>query len=213
MSKIGYARVSTRDQNLARQIEQLNDAGVVKIFQEKISGKDTDRPELKKMLAYIRDDDEVVITSLDRLGRSSTDLTDLIEKIRATGATLNILNLPSFAGIEDPNLRNLMTNIIVELYKYIAQEERETIRERQRQGIDIAKAQGRYAGKQREYGPNVKNRANRRVYNEAKRLLQEKQQGSKITMRAIARSLDIAPGTLYRIKGYINDEESPISKK
>ncbi|WP_034992667.1 recombinase family protein, partial [Liquorilactobacillus vini] len=139
MTKIGYARVSTRDQNLARQLEQLKSAGVTKIFQEKISGKDADRPQLQKMLNYLRDDDEVIVVSLDRLGRNSKDLTDIIEKIRRRGATLNVLNLPSFAGIKDPNLRNLITNIIVELYKYIAQEERETIRERQRQGIEIAK--------------------------------------------------------------------------
>ncbi|MDE3314218.1 recombinase family protein, partial [Lacticaseibacillus paracasei] len=132
---MGYARVSTRDQNLARQIEQLHDAGVNKIFQEKLSGKNADRPQLKAMLDYIRDDDEVVVLSLDRLGRNSHDLTDIIETIRHRGAQLNVLNLPSFASIEDPNLRNLITTIIVELYKYIAQEERETIKIRQQQGI------------------------------------------------------------------------------
>lgn len=92
MSKIGYARVSTRDQNLARQIEQLKSAGVAKIFQEKISGKDKERPQLDAMLRYIREDDEVIIVSLDRLGRNSSDLTSLIEEIRSKGATLNILN-------------------------------------------------------------------------------------------------------------------------
>ncbi|RND59293.1 putative invertase [Lacticaseibacillus paracasei] len=156
MSKIGYARVSTRDQNLARQIEQLHDAGVNKIFQEKLSGKNADRPQLKAMLDYIRDDDEVVVLSLDRLGRNSHDLTDIIETIRHRGAQLNVLNLPSFASIEDPNLRNLITTIIVELYKYIAQEERETIKIRQQQGIEIAKRQGKYKGKIREYGPSFR---------------------------------------------------------
>lgn len=96
MAKIGYARVSTRDQNLARQIEQLHDASVNKIFQEKLSGKNADRPQLKAMLDYIRDDDEVVVLSLDRLGRNSHDLTDIIETIRHRGAQLNVLNLPSF---------------------------------------------------------------------------------------------------------------------
>ncbi|MFT9318558.1 recombinase family protein, partial [Liquorilactobacillus sp.] len=64
MTKIGYARVSTRDQNLARQLEQLKNAGVKKIFQEKISGKNADRPQLQKMLNYLRDDDEVIVVSL-----------------------------------------------------------------------------------------------------------------------------------------------------
>lgn len=83
---------------------------------------------MQSTLDYIRDDDEVVVLSLDRLGRNSYDLTDIIETIRHRGAQLNVLNLPSFASIEDPNLRNLITTIIVELYKYIAQEERETIK-------------------------------------------------------------------------------------
>jgi DNA invertase Pin-like site-specific DNA recombinase len=123
MTKIGYARVSTREQNLARQIEQLQAAGVTKLFQEKLSGKNAARPQLQAMLDYLRDDDEVIVLSLDRLGRNSADLTEIMEAIRHKGATLNILNLPSFNSIEDPNLRNLITNIIIELYKYMAQEE------------------------------------------------------------------------------------------
>lgn len=205
MTKIGYARVSTRDQNLERQLTTLSQAGVDKIFQEKISGKDTQRPQLQAMLRYIRDDDEVVVLSLDRLGRNSKDLTDIIEQIRQTGATLNVLNLPSFAGIEDDNLRNLITNIIVELYKYMAQEERETIKERQRQGIELAKQQGRYKGHQREYAPNSPNRQKRYVYKEAIRLLKERDdhivrgEGAN-TKRQIARMLGIAPVTLWRIE-------------
>ena len=203
MSKIGYARVSTRDQNLARQIEQLHDAGVNKIFQEKLSGKNADRPQLKAMLDYIRDDDEVVVLSLDRLGRNSHDLTDIIETIRHRGAQLNVLNLPSFASIEDPNLRNLITTIIVELYKYIAQEERETIKIRQQQGIEIAKRQGKYKGKIREYGPHSPNRQKRYIYKEACRLLNRKKDGDEtLTKRQIARMLGIAPVTLYRSEKY-----------
>ena len=65
MTKIGYARVSTREQNLARQIEQLKAAGVTKLFQEKLSGKNAARPQLQAMLDYLRDDDEVIVLSLD----------------------------------------------------------------------------------------------------------------------------------------------------
>lgn len=155
-------------------LEQLKSAGVTKIFQEKISGKDTEFPQLQKMLNYLRDNDEVIVVSLDYLGRNSKDLTDIIEASRQQGATLNVLNLPSFAGIEDTNLRNLITNIIVELYKYIAQEERETIRERQRQGIEIAKKQGKYKGKVREYVSNSPNRQKRYIYKKACKLLDQK---------------------------------------
>lgn len=210
MAKIGYARVSTRDQNLERQLKGLADAGVEKIFKEKISGKDTQRPQLQAMMQYIRDDDEVVILSLDRLGRNSRDLTDIIEQIRQKGAMLNVLNLPSFASIKDDNLRNLMTNIIIELYKYMAQEERETIKARQRQGIEIAKQQGKYKGHQREYSSDSSNRQKRYIYKEATRLLKEREehlarQEGASTKRQIARMLGIAPVTLWRIEQYANE--------
>lgn len=76
-----------------------------KIFQEKISGKDTNRPELQKMLNFIREDDEVIIISMDRLGRNSRDISNILEQIKSKGATINILNLRSFKGIKDRNLK------------------------------------------------------------------------------------------------------------
>lgn len=211
MTKIGYARVSTREQNLARQIEQLQAAGVTKLFQEKLSGKNAARPQLQAMLNYLRDDDEVIVLSLDRLGRNSADLTEIMEAIRHKGATLNILNLPSFNSIEDPNLRNLITNIIIELYKYMAQEERETIKVRQRQGIEIAKRQGKYHGKVREYGPHSPNRQKRYIYKEACRLLTRREQGEELTKRQIARMLGIAPVTLYRIEKYRAEDQIKVA--
>lgn len=151
MAKIGYARVSTRDQNLDRQIEALKNFKVDKLFFDKMSGATTKRPELQKMLNYIRDDDIVVVTELDRLGRNNQDLTKIMGAIKAKGATLDILNFPSLRGIEDPNLRQLMNNLILELYKYQAESERKRIKERQRQGIEIAKAEGRYHGRKPKY--------------------------------------------------------------
>ncbi|MCT3364883.1 recombinase family protein, partial [Lacticaseibacillus paracasei] len=99
--------------------------------------------------------------------------------------------------------RNLITTIIVELYKYIAQEERETIKIRQQQGIEIAKRQGKYKGKIREYGPHSPNRQKRYIYKEACSLLNRKKDGDEtLTKRQIARMLGIAPVTLYRIEKY-----------
>ena len=115
--KIGYARVSTTDQNLDRQLEQLQKAGCKKIFQEKISGKNTNRPQLQTMLDFIREDDEVVVISMDRLGRNSRDISNIIEQIKQKGATINILDLPSFEGIKDRNLKNLLTNLVLEIQK------------------------------------------------------------------------------------------------
>lgn len=145
MTKIGYARISTSDQNMARQLEQLNQ--VDKLFQEAISGANKDRPQLQAMLAYIREGDIVVVTELERLGRNNKELTEVMNDIQAKGATLEVLNLPTLRGIEDDNLRRLLNNLILELYKYQAQAERERIKERQRQGIAIAKTQGKYKGR------------------------------------------------------------------
>ncbi|THB60492.1 recombinase family protein [Vagococcus silagei] len=152
MSKIGYARVSTRDQNLDRQIELLQ--GTSKIFADKVSGQSVERPELKAMLAYIREGDIVVVTELDRLGRNNQDLTSIMNQIQQKGATLEVLNLPSMSGIEDENLRRLINNLVIELYKYQAESERMRIRERQQQGIEIAKKKGKFKGGQLKYQEN-----------------------------------------------------------
>lgn len=145
MTKIGYARVSTTDQNLDRQLDQLKH--IDKLFQESISGVSKDRTQLKAMLDYIREGDIVVVTELERLGRNNQELTEIMNQIQTKGATLEVLNLPTLRGIEDDNLRRLLNNLILELYKYQAQAERERIKERQAQGIAIAKTQGKYQGR------------------------------------------------------------------
>ena len=145
MAKIGYARISASDQNMGRQLEQLKH--VDKLFQEAISGASKDRPQLQAMLEYIREGDIVVVTELERLGRNNKELTEVMNNIQAKGATLEVLNLPTLRGIEDDNLRRLLNNLILELYKYQVQAERERIKERQAQGIVLAKKQGKYRGR------------------------------------------------------------------
>ena len=149
MAKIGYARVSSKEQHLDRQLAALKD--VDKLFTDKLSGANIKRPELQKMLAYIREGDIVLVTELDRLGRNNHDLTKIMNSIQNKGATLDVLNLPSMTGIADPNLRQLMTNLIIELYKYQAESERKRIIERQQQGIALAKRQGKYHGRKPQY--------------------------------------------------------------
>ena len=152
MTKIGYARVSSTDQNLDRQLEQMQDCE--KVFQEAVSGASKERYQLQALLQYIREGDIVAVTELERLGRNNQELTEIITAIQARGATLEVLNLPTLRGIEDDNLRRLLNNLILELYKYQAQAERERIKERQRQGIEIAKAQGKYQGRKALYTEN-----------------------------------------------------------
>ena len=163
--KFGYARVSSKDQNLARQIEALTKAGCKRIFQEKQSGKNIqDRPELNKLLGIIHEEDIVVVLSLDRLSRNSADIKILLSQIESKGATFDILDLPSFAGVEDLNLRRLLNNLVIDLMSYAAEHERAKIRERQAEGIKLAKDQGAFIGKQIEYGPNASNSQKRAIY-------------------------------------------------
>lgn len=149
MARIGYARVSSTTQNLDRQVEALKDTD--KLFIDKMSGKSSNRPQLNEMLEYIREGDVVVITELDRLGRNNKDLTDIMDEIQKKGATLEIMNLPTLKGIEDENLRRLINTLIIEIYKYQAESERQWTRERQKQGITIAKEKGRYKGGKLKY--------------------------------------------------------------
>lgn len=145
MVRIGYARVSSTDQNLDRQLEQMQDCE--KVFQEAVSGASKERSQLQALLQYIREGDIVAVTELERLGRNNQELTEIIAAIQARGATLEVLNLPTLRGIEDENLRRLLNNLILELYKYQAQAERERIKERQSQGIALAKTKGKYQGR------------------------------------------------------------------
>lgn len=145
VARIGYARVSSKDQNIDRQLVALE--GVSKVFSDKLSGRDTERPQLQAMLEYLREGDVVVVTELDRLSRKNKDLTEIMNQIQQKGATLDILNLPTMNGIEDENLRRLINHLIIELYKYQAESDRERIKERQKQGIDVAKTKGKYKGR------------------------------------------------------------------
>ena len=158
MSKIGYARVSTKQQNLGRQMELLESEGTSKIFSDKDSGSHRSRPGLEALLSFIREGDIVVVSELDRLGRSQQDLTDILQEIQQKGATIEVLNLPSLKGIEDDNLRRLINAFMLELYKYQSERERKIIRERQAQGIALAKQKGKYKGgkpKFQEHDPRL----------------------------------------------------------
>ena len=149
--KVGYARVSSKDQKLERQFEIFKSECVEKVFSEKMQGDNPERPALNEMLNFIREGDIVVVTELDRLARDNELLTDIISEIHKKGATLDVLNLPTLKGIEDDNLRRLINNLIIEIYKYQAEAERLKIKERQAQGIEIAKREGRYKGGKLKY--------------------------------------------------------------
>ncbi|MRJ48336.1 hypothetical protein GF867_12340 [Aerococcaceae bacterium DSM 109652] len=110
-TKIGYARISTKDQKLDRLIEALSNK-VSKLFVEKESGATFERSVLHEMLNFIRAGDIVVVTELDRLSRSHNDISNIMNLIQNNGATLEVQNLPTLSGIEDESLRKLINNLI-----------------------------------------------------------------------------------------------------
>ena len=195
MTKIGYARVSSREQNLERQFELLERAEVKKIFSDKLSGKDNNRPQLKEMLNYIREDDIIVVSELDRLGRNNKEITNIMNQIQDKGATLEILNLPSLNGIQDDNLRRLLNNLIIELFKYTAENERKQIRERQRQGIELAKEKGKYKGRPLAYSADSTDKQKRVTYEKIVEMLEK-----DVPITRISKELDVARNTIYRIR-------------
>ena len=194
MSKIGYARVSSKEQNLDRQLEALQ--SVSKVFSDKASGQSTERPQLQAMLDYLREGDIVIVTELDRLGRNNKDLTEIMNDIQQKGATLEVLNLPSMNGIEDENLRRLINNLVVELYKYQVESERKRIKERQAQGIELAKKKGRFTGRKSTFqkdDPLLQRAFN--LYQSKEYTLKEIEHHTKIPVSTLKRYL-----TKYGIK-------------
>ena len=201
--KFGYVRVSTKDQNLARQIEQLKKIPVEKIFSEKESGKNiNNRSELLNLLKCIKKNDIIYVTSLDRLGRSADDLTEIIQYIKKRGASLQSLDLPDFSNVPDINLRNMLTDILVTVFKFQAQSEREKIKERQREGIALAKKRGVYKGRPVLYGANSPSPQKRKIYFAIKKDLSNGHSVAELVTK-----YGISHGTVYRIKKEISKSE------
>jgi DNA invertase Pin-like site-specific DNA recombinase len=144
MAIIGYARVSTQDQDLSGQLDGLKAAGATKVYREKISGVRADRPELAKLMAGLKASDVVVVTKLDRLGRSTRELLDLIDRISKAGA--------SFRSLGDPlwDTGSAQGRLLSTLLAAIAEFERELIRERTGDGRRRAMAAGVRFGRKRK---------------------------------------------------------------
>ncbi len=140
MSKIGYIRVSSIDQNTERQEVALKELKVDKIFTEKLSGKNTNRPELNRMLDYIREGDTLYIESISRLARSTKDLLSLVQILQEKG--VDLVSLKENIDTTTPQGRFILT-----IFGALSELERENILQRQREGIEIAKQNGKVLGR------------------------------------------------------------------
>lgn len=194
---VGYARVSSDDQNLDRQLEEFKKIGVEKVFAEKKSGKNTsERTEFNKMLNFVREGDTIVFESLERLGRNSDEILDTVSFIDKNGMRLMILNLPILnTKFGDENLEKLVRSLVISILSWTAQNEREEIRRKQKQGIEIAKRKGIYKGKPYEYSSTAKNPQKRFIYNEIVRMLAD-----GVPIKQIAEKTGTNRSLVYRIK-------------
>ena len=140
--KVAYIRVSTIEQNTARQEEAMKGMGIEKTFIEKASAKDTNRPQLLSMIDFIREGDVVYVESFSRLARSTEDLLNIVKSIQEKGAT--IISLKEKFDLSTPTGKLMLT-----MMGAISTFEREVMLERQREGIAIAKAEGKYKGRRK----------------------------------------------------------------
>jgi len=140
--RIGYVRVSSFDQNPERQLDQIQ---VDKIFTDKASGKDTQRPELEALLSFVREGDTIIVHSMDRLARNLDDLRRLVQKLTKRGVRIEFAKESlTFTGEDSP-----MANLMLSVMGAFAEFERALIRERQREGISLAKQRGAYRGRKK----------------------------------------------------------------
>ena len=180
MGKIGYIRVSTEHQETARQEAIMEQYKVERVFAGKMSGKNTNRPELKAMLDYVREGDRLYVESISRLGRSTKDLLNIIDSLTAKGVTL-------ISNKENIDTNSPTGKFMLTVFAALSQLEREQLRQRQREGIEIAKAQGKYTGRKpisidwTKFG---------QLYGEWKL--------KKITARDFMKKMDLTSNTFYR---------------
>ncbi len=179
MALIGYARVSTEDQHLEMQLTQLQAAGVERIYKEKISGVQQDRPELVAMLDYVREGDTVVSAKLDRIARSTRHLLEIVEVLEKKGVAFRVLNINLDTATPTGKL-------MLSMLAAIGQFEREMMLERQREGIARAKQAGAYKGRK----PTARAKSDQVV-----ELLRQ-----GMTRNAVARETGIGVASVYRIQ-------------
>lgn len=186
--KIGYARVSTEDQNLDRQLEEFKKLGVEKIYCDKMSGKDFERTEYQKMMNELSEDDVLYIKSIDRLGRNYDMIIEEWKKI-TNKANIVVIDMPlldTTVGSKDL-LGKFVRDLVLQILSYVAENERQNIKKRQAEGIAIAKAKGIYKGNPKE------------IDFEKFKILKIDFQNRKITGQEFAEKLGVSRSTIYRL--------------
>lgn len=191
---VGYARVSSADQNLARQLEQLKSENTDKIFEDKASGATTKRPAFQQMMEYIREGDTIVVCSMDRLARNLTDLLNTTKELQAKGVSIRFIKESILLDASGNDVA--MTKLLMSMLGAVAEFERSMIRERQREGIELAKKRGVYKGRKPTDVAIIE------------KALEQINLG--IPLAKVAREIGIARSTLYRRLQQMEQQKQPL---
>lgn len=176
--KIGYIRISTTDQNIARQEVLMKELGVEQVYIDRMSGKNTNRPELKRMMSYVRQGDTVIVESISRFVRNTKDLLELVEQLNSK--QVEFISKKEAIDTTTPTGKFMLT-----IFGAVAELEREYILQRQKEGIAIAKQNGVYKGRKPIEHPQ---------FAEVVSLWKS----DKITAVEAMKRLDMKPSTFYR---------------
>ena len=176
--QVGYIRISTVGQNTARQEVLMRELGVEKVFIDRMSGKSADRPELKAMMAFVRQGDTVVVESISRFARNTKDLLELVEQLTAKG--VEFISKKEAIDTTTPTGKFMLT-----IFGAVAELEREYILQRQREGIAIAKKAGKYTGRKPITPPHFQE-------------VTDMWRRGEITAAEAMRRLNMKPSTFYR---------------
>ena len=185
--KIGYIRISTIDQNTARQELLMEQLGVDEVYIDRMSGKNTNRPELQKMMEYVRRGDTVVVESISRFARNTRDLLELVEKLTTKG--VEFISKKEAIDTTTPTGKFMLT-----VFGAVAELEREYILQRQREGIAIAKANGVYKGRKPIQPPEFES-------------VMARWHDGRLTAAEAMRQLGMSKSTFYRRSQKIKDEK------
>ena len=188
--KVGYVRISTREQNTARQDKLMEQLGVEKVYTDKMSGKNTERPELHKMIDFVREGDSVTVESISRIARNTKDLLDLT-------ATLKDKGVQFISQKENIDTSTPAGKFVLTIFGALAELERDYILERQAEGIAIAKEEGRMTGRPKKQIGDFES-----VYNDVK--------AGKLSATKAAKQIGISRSTWYRKAREYEDENTMI---
>lgn len=197
--KFFYVRVSSKEQNEGRQLEIAKGMGIDGkcIYIDKESGKNLERPQWKKLMDVLRIGDILVVQDLSRLSRSRKDIKDVWKELTGRGINIEIVNMPILNTdkySEMGELGEVITNMVFELLSWMVEDERKRIKNNQKQGIALAKKEGKYKGRPIKYHKDAVG-ADKLVYNA---IINELEKG--VSVKELAINLNISRNTIYKIK-------------